>query len=130
MAVIGVGLDLVDVARAEQILEIHRRRVLDRLLTEGERAYVTGMKHPARHLAVRLAAKEAVYKALQVLPGARNIGWNEIEVLRGPEGRPSIRLHGLAARLLDEQGRPRIHLSLTHSELSAAAVVVLETDAP
>ena len=121
----GVGIDLVDIVRAEGMLEAHRRRVLERLLTDAERQYVIGMKHPARHLAVRLAAKEAVYKALQSLPGAREVGWREIEVIRGGDGRPSIRLHGLAEQLLEQHGRPRILVSLTHSELSAAAVAIL-----
>jgi holo-[acyl-carrier protein] synthase len=126
MAVIGLGIDIVDVARAEAMLTPHRRRVLDRLLTEAERAYVNGMRHPARHLAVRLAAKEAVYKALQALPGARPVGWREIEVVRGRHGRPEIRLHGLAAALVAARGPLRIHVSLTHSDVTAAAAAVLE----
>ncbi|MBL8985247.1 MAG: holo-ACP synthase [Gemmatimonadales bacterium] len=126
MAVIGLGIDVVDIARAEAMLAEHRKRVLDRLLTEGEHAYVMGMPHPPRHLAVRLAAKEAVYKALQVLPGSRAVGWREIEVTRADHGRPVIALHGLAHRLVDERIGARIHLSLTHSELSAVAVAILE----
>lgn len=129
MAVIGIGVDVVDVARAEAMLAPHRRRVLDRLLRDGERAYVFQMPHPARHLAVRLAAKEAVYKALQALPGSRQIGWKDLEVLRGPTGRPSVRPHGLAAEVLVANGSPAIHLSLTHSDQSAVAMAVVESRA-
>jgi holo-[acyl-carrier protein] synthase len=127
MAIIGLGIDVVDIARAEAMLEPRRRRVLDRLLTADELSYVNRMRHPARHVAVRLAAKEAVYKALQALPGTRAVGWREIEVVRGDHGRPLIRLHGLARRVHSEQGEPRIHLSLTHSDLSAVASAILES---
>ena len=126
MAVIGLGIDVVDIARADAMLADHRKRVLERLLTEGELQYVTAMPHPSRHLAVRLAAKEAVYKALQILPGGRGIGWREIEVVKTEHGRPIIHLHGLAHRLVAERIGARIHLSLTHSDLSAVAVAILE----
>ena len=126
MALIGLGIDVVDVARAEAMLEAHRKRVLGRLLTEAEQHYVTRMRYPARHLAVRLAAKEAVYKAFQALPGTRGIGWREIEVVRDVQGRPNVSLHGLAGRILAEQPGARVHVSLTHSELSAAAVAIIE----
>ncbi len=126
MAVVGLGIDVVDIDRAEAMLAPRRRRVLDRLLTVDELAYVMRMRYPARHLAVRLAAKEAVYKAMQSLPGSRAIGWREIEVVRGEHGRPLVRLHGLAHTVLTEQGAPTIHLSLTHSDRSAVAAAILE----
>lgn len=126
MAVIGLGVDVVDIARAEAMLEAHRRRVIERLLTADEVAYVSSMPHPPRHLAVRLAAKEAVYKALQSLPDSRGIGWREIEVVRGEYGRPTIRLHGLAAQVLSRRPGARVHVSLTHSDLSAVATALLE----
>ncbi len=126
MAVIGLGIDLVDVARAARLLAAHEGRALVRLLTDAERAYLEGRHNPAPHFAVRLAAKEAVYKALQALPDARAVGWRDIEVVRADEGQPSIRLHGLAERIVALTGRCEIHLSLTHTETSAAAVAVLE----
>lgn len=127
MALIGLGVDVVDIARAEAMLAAHRRRVLDRLLTSAELEYVMSMPHPPRHLAVRLAAKEAVYKALQALPNARGIGWREIEVIRAPSGRPTIELHGLAKQVLDAEVGARVHVSLTHSDLSAVATAILES---
>ena len=127
MAVIGIGVDVVDVERAEAMLAPHRRRVLDRLLRDAERDYVFRMPHPARHLAVRLAAKEAVFKALQALPGSRQIGWMDLEVLRGSTGRPSVQVHGAAADVLAANGDPTIHLSLTHSDRSAVAMAVVES---
>jgi holo-[acyl-carrier protein] synthase len=128
MAVIGVGIDLVEVREAHRLLERWGDRLMNRVLTDAERAYVTRYDKPARYLAVRLAAKEAVYKALQSLPEAAAIGWREIEVERAQGGRPSIRLHGRAARIAAANGDPRILVSLTHTETTAGAVAVVEID--
>jgi holo-[acyl-carrier protein] synthase len=126
VAIVGLGIDVVDIERAEAMFAVRRRRVLTRLLTSPELEYVEKMRHPARHLAVRLAAKEAVYKALQSLPDSRGVGWREIEVLRGPHGKPSIALHGRAAEVVALRPGARVHVSLTHSDRSAVAVAVLE----
>lgn len=126
MAIIGIGIDLVDIVRAERILARHGERALRRLLFPSERAYVEGMVLPARHFAVRLAAKEAVYKACQALPGAVGIGWRDIEVTRALSGRPGIALHGTARDVVAAAGHVRIHISLTHTDQTAGAVAVVE----
>lgn len=126
MSVAGLGTDLVEIERAARLLARKGDHALERLLTPAERAYVSGRPDPASHLAARLAAKEAVYKALQSLPGARGIGWRDIEVLRDAAGRPAVALHGLAERLVRQRGDGRIHLSMTHSATAAAAVAILE----
>ena len=97
MAVIGIGIDLVDNAEAARLLDRWGDRLLRRLLTDAEREYVIRAALPAQHLAVRLAAKEAVYKALQSLPGTRALRWRQIEVLRQNSGRPTVLLHAEAA---------------------------------
>jgi len=61
------------------------------------------------------------------LPGARAIGWRDIEVTRDDEGRPAIRLHGVAQQLAEEQGGVRIQVSLTHSSTAAGAVAVVSS---
>ncbi|NOT08594.1 MAG: holo-ACP synthase [Gemmatimonadales bacterium] len=128
MALAGLGIDLVDVEEAERLLERWGDRLLRRMLTDAERKYVEGFAHPAKYLAVRLAAKEAVYKALQTVGDAREVRWRQIEVLRRGDGHPSIRLHGAAAAVAAAGGVTRISLSLTHTERSAAAVAVIERD--
>jgi holo-[acyl-carrier protein] synthase len=125
VSVIGVGVDLVDLARVARMLEDKGEHALLRLFTESERSYLATRPDPTGHAAARIAAKEAVYKAMQSLPGARAIGWRDMEVTRDEEGRPAIRLHGLAAKLAAEQGGVRIQVSLTHSSLSAGAVAVV-----
>lgn len=124
MNVVGIGIDLVDIARVKALFARHAPRAERRLLTAAEAAYVNDSSEPARHAAARVAAKEAVYKALQSLPGARAIGWADIEVVRGPEGRPGVRLHGRAATVASAVPGLQVHLSLTHAETAAGAVAV------
>ena len=124
VAVIAIGLDVVEMPRARELFARHGDRILDRTLTDGERAYVSSLGDPVPAFAARLAAKEAMYKALQVIPGARQVGWREIGVQRLADGRPTIVLTGRAAKLLP--AGVRIHVSLSHSRDVAAAVVILE----
>lgn len=128
MSALGVGVDLVEVARVAAIIADKGGRVFARLLTAAERAYCESRPDPATHVAVRLAAKEAVYKALQGSDDARGIGWREIEVMRAPDGRPDVRLTGLAAERARQLGAKRVLLSLSHTHLAAVAVAVLERD--
>lgn len=127
MSVIGVGLDVVEVDRARSILARFGERAMIRFLTESERAYVTKQPDPAPHFAVRIAAKEAAYKALQSLPGMRAVGWHELEVAREEDGRPRMICSGLAATIPRELS---LHLSLTHTHGVAGAVAVLSRDTP
>jgi holo-[acyl-carrier protein] synthase len=125
VSVIGVGIDLVDLDRIARMFQSKGEHAFGRLFTEQERAYLATRPDPTGNAAARIAAKEAVYKAMQSLPGARAIGWREIEVTRDEDGRPEILLHGLAARLADELGGVSIQISLTHSAVSAGAVAVV-----
>ena len=126
MSVVGVGIDLVDLERVRALLAKKGEQAMTRFFSEREREYLASREDPTGHAAARIAAKEAVYKALQALPGARGVGWREIEVARDGEGRPAIRLSGLAAQVAAEQGGLRIQISLTHSATSAGAIAVVE----
>jgi holo-[acyl-carrier protein] synthase len=125
VSAVGVGVDLVEVERARQMIADKGAHVFDRLLTVTEAEYCRSRPNPAEHVAVRLAAKEAVYKALQGSEAARGIGWREIEVVRAPDGRPAVALSGLAAERAAAMGVARVLLSLSHTHLAAVAVAVL-----
>jgi len=127
VSLIGLGIDLVDLERVRRMLEDKGEHAMHRLFTADERAYLATRPDPTGHAAARMAAKEAVYKAMQSLPGARAIGWRDIEVTRDEEGRPAIRLHGVAQQLAEEQGGVRIQVSLTHSSTAAGAVAVVSS---
>lgn len=126
VSVVGVGIDLIELDRVRDMLERRRDQVFERLLSVHEREYVESRDDPVPHLAARLAAKEAVYKALQELPGARGVGWRDIEVWRDESGKPSVTLTGAALAAANANGPLKIHLSLTHTHVSAAAVAVIE----
>jgi holo-[acyl-carrier protein] synthase len=126
VTVVGVGIDLVDLERIRNLLASKGEYAMARFFSDREREYLASRADATGHAAARIAAKEAVYKAMQALPGARGVGWREIEVSRDAEGRPAIELHGLAARVSDERGGLRIQISLTHSATSAGAIAIVE----
>ena len=114
----GAGVDLLEIARIERALD-RRPRLGDRLFTEGERSYAGARARPARHLAARFCAKEAVTKAL----GLSHLAPRDIEVLAGGD-RVGLRLHGVAGRRAQELGVD-VRISLTHTRDLAAAVATL-----
>jgi holo-[acyl-carrier protein] synthase len=126
--VIGLGLDLVDIERVVRMLERDGERLTTRLLTDAELEYCSRMQKPATHIAARVAAKEAAFKALSGTTEARAIGWREIEVLHDMHRRPELVLHGRARARAIELGVGRILLTLSHSQQTAGAVVLLERE--
>ena len=125
--IIGVGVDLVEISRVRTMIAAQGERALLRLFTEAERQYCGGMANPARHYAVRVAAKEAAFKALSGSEEARGIGWREMEVELDEIGRPSLRLHGRATARAKELGVTKTWISLSHGDDLATAFVVLES---
>lgn len=113
----GVGVDVVDVARLRRVLA-RTPRLAERLFTDGER------HRPVESLAARFAAKEAVAKALGAPGGLR---WRDAEVCAGERGRPVLALHGGVAAEAAAQGIRVWHLSLSHDGGIATAVVVAES---
>lgn len=125
MTPLGIGIDVVDVPRVERLLERKGDRALRRLLTDGERAYCLAQSEPARHIAARLAAKEAAFKAFHSGGARRMIGWQEIEVLRQNHGEPTLALHRRARASAEDLHVARALVSLSHSHAHAVAVVLL-----
>jgi holo-[acyl-carrier protein] synthase len=125
VSVLAVGIDVVEVSRARHLLGKQGARVYTRLLTRDEAKYCKAQREPAPHVAARLAVKEAAYKALQGTAAARGIGWRDIELVRGRDGTPSLKLHNLAAKRAEGMGASRVLVSLSHTHDTAAAVVIL-----
>ena len=125
--IIGIGVDLVEISRVRTMIASQGERALLRLFTENEREYCSDMANPARHFAVRVAAKEAAFKALSGTQEARAIGWREMEVELDEIGRPSLRLHGRASARAKELGVVKSWISLSHGDDLATAFVVLES---
>lgn len=123
--ILGLGIDLVDVARIERALKRFGPRFLDRILCDAEQRHCQSQPTPAVCVAARFAAKEAVSKAFGTGIGAE-LGWKDIEVVHLPSGQPSVQLHGAGVELLKSRSGRSIHLSITHTASHASAVAVIE----
>ena len=129
MALLGTGVDLVEVERVGRMLENGPRgeRFKRRVFTHGERGYSDACSRPAEAYAARFAAKEALLKALGSCGGpAWGFPWQDIDVLHSPTGAPCLQLSGRVGHVAGELGIGRMHLSLSHERSMAVAVVVLE----
>ena len=124
MRIVGHGIDLVAVARVSEMLQRHPERFLGRCFTEAEAAYCdAGGRRRGEHLAARFAAKEAAVKALGT--GFRGgVSFLDVEVTRGPAGRPGLRVGGEAARVAAAAGVTDWWLSLSHTDEHAIASVI------
>jgi holo-[acyl-carrier protein] synthase len=123
--VIGVGTDLIEIARIAQSVDRFGERFLRRVFTPREIEYCRQKKNAAESFAARFAAKEAGAKALGT-GISRGVGWLELEVTRSPGERPMLQLTGRAAARAHSLGVAHIALSLTHSRDVALAVVIME----
>ncbi len=117
--IVGVGVDLVDVARFERSLE-RTPRLRERLFAPSERAL------PVRSLAARFAAKEALIKAVG---HSTEFRWHDMEIISDEHRNPAFAVSGGVAEALAEIGAVRVHLSMSHDGGSAMAFVVAEGDA-
>ncbi len=125
--IVGTGIDLCEVDRIRKaITSPHGRRLVERVFTAREIAYAERKANPYERYAARFAAKEAGMKALGT--GWRGgLGWQDLEVVNEPSGRPTLKLHGRAAEIAAKLGVVRISLSITHTADQAMASVILES---
>ena len=120
MEILGLGVDVCEIARMERALKRHPT-MRERVFTPEEVAYCDSKARPAESYAGRFAAREAVIKALG---GYRGRGWQDISVGRGPAGAPEIRLSGNAKRRADALGISNVLITFTHERTLAVAVAV------
>lgn len=123
-ATIGIGCDLIEVERIQQIIERHGDRFLTKTFTDEERAYCTTLKFPHKHYAARWAAKEAVAKAFSTGFG-EHLDWTSISVYHGERQEPLIRLDEKGSAFLREVGGTSVLISLSHTETHAMAFATL-----
>jgi holo-[acyl-carrier protein] synthase len=118
--ILGLGVDLCEIARMERALSRHPT-MRHRVFTPEEIAYCDSKARPAESYAGRFAAREAVIKALG---GYRGRGWQDISVTRSPSGAPAVRLEGNAKRRADAIGVTDVLISFTHERTNAIAFAV------
>ena len=117
MSVLGIGIDVVDIARFGETLE-RTPAMRERLFTEQERV------RPLASLAARFAAKEALAKALGAPTG---MGWHDAEIVNAATGDPRLEMRGSVLARAKDLGVAHVHVSLSHDAGIASAVVLLES---
>jgi len=123
--IVGLGMDIVAIARIRRAHEQFGDRFLARIFTGGEREYAGGKRDPVPALAARFAAKEAALKALGT-GAARGVRFRDVEVVRAEGEAPRILFHGAARHRFESLAALSASLTLTHDAGLASAVVVLE----
>ena len=123
--IVAIGIDLVEIARIEEVFERRGDRFRARVFTEGEISYCERRASKLASYAARFAAKEAAMKALGT-GWSDGVGWMDVEVVSEQSGAPALRLHGRALERMREIGATKAHISLTHSGNLAIAEVLLE----
>lgn len=119
MRIIGLGVDLAEIDRVEALVAKYPK-FAERCFTEHEREYAMRYAKPARRLAARFAGKEAVMKSMGT--GWRRIRWTDIEITGG--GKPTVNLYGTAKRRADMLGVTEIHVTITHTDVTAMVMAV------
>ena len=123
--ILGLGIDIIEVARIQSSHERFGERFLSRILHPNEIIYCMSYKEPAPFLAARFAAKEAISKAFGTGIGAQ-LGWQDMEVGRKASGEPFVILHEAGQKLLRERGARAVLISLSHTQTYATAVAILD----
>src|SRR6266705_4221559 len=122
--IVGTGIDIAEVPRIAESIQRFGDRFLRRVFTESEIRYCASKANRVERYAARFAAKEAAMKALGT-GWSRGVRWRDIEVVRQPGGRPTIKFHGKAADFADRLSAKNIALSLSHTPEQAIASVIL-----
>ncbi len=125
---IQAGTDIVSVPRIQRLIEDRGSAFLERWFTADEIAYCSSMAQPSLHYAARLAAKEAVVKALRTA-GQGPVPWHGIEIRRDDSGAPSVTLSGHVLEEAMGQGVSEISISLSHCQEFATAVAIADRSA-
>src|SRR5262249_41196907 len=123
--IVGTGVDLAEVPRIRASIERFGSRFIDRIFTPAEIAYVESKANRYQRYAARFAAKEAGMKAIGT--GWRHgVTWRDFEVANLPSGKPTLKLHGIAARVAEHLRVRNVSLSITHTAELGMAHVILE----
>lgn len=125
MAIVGLGTDIIEIARIEQSLT-RSPRLVQRVLTDSEQQILAAHGQPVRYFAKRFAAKEAAAKALGTGIG-RGISFQHFTVSNDPSGRPQLELTGPAKALADSMQVRSVWLSISDEQAYACATVILES---
>lgn len=122
----GIGIDIIDISRIEHSIAQYGDIFLSKLFTDNEIQYCKSKQFPTQHFAARFAAKEAFSKAVST-GWSGEFEWKNVEVKNDPAGKPDLILYGKTAETLLGYS---VFLSMSHSDTSVIAFVVIEKNTP
>jgi len=125
--IVGVGVDIVEIERVHDLVERHGASFLNKVFTPAEIELCQDRPRSAEHFAARFAAKEAVVKALGT-GFQKGVMWKDIQVLNGELGEPVAELSDGAAARAEALNVTGLHVSLSHGQQHAVAMVVAEAE--
>ncbi len=125
--IVGLGSDIVENERIEELYNKHKEKFLKRIFTKNEIDYALGHSNPIPYLASRFAVKEATVKALN-LQGFSGFSWKDIEVCGKNFGKKTLSFHRKALELTREKKVTNQQISLSHCDHFSMAVVILESE--
>jgi holo-[acyl-carrier protein] synthase len=123
--ILGVGIDIIEVARIAASLEKFGHRFGERILSREESEYCLSHANPAPFVAARFAAKEAISKSFGTGIGS-HLGWQDMEIAHRVSGEPYVILHGKGKKLFESRKAKSIFVSISHTKDYAAVAAILE----
>jgi holo-[acyl-carrier protein] synthase len=118
------GIDIIEISQIKRLIDLYGNKFLSRVFTTKEISYCETQFRSEQHLAVRLAAKEAVMKALGC--GWNNgVQWKQIEIVKNTLGQPVVLLSGETLKIYNAKGYLNCAVSMSHSKSYAIASVVM-----
>lgn len=125
--IIGIGTDIVETARIQKLVEKYGEHFVDKILRPAEATACNASANKIHRIAARFAAKEALSKAFGI-GISETIHFQNIEITNGSHGEPHLTLYESARELQSKLHITRIHLSMSHADNYATAVVILESE--
>lgn len=122
--ILGQGIDIIEVNRIQKAIE-KSKSFKEKIFTANEINYCESKNNKFQAYSVRFAAKEAFFKAIGT-GWAKGMKWTDVEVYNNDEGKPFLKLHGIALEISEKNNVCNIHLSLSHIKDTAIASVILE----
>ena len=120
--VLGLGIDIIEIARIKKSIDRYGDKFLEKVFTEGEISYCNSKFNKFQHFAARFAAKEAVYKAL-ASGWKEGLRWKDIEIQNDNSGMPSIKPSGKLKSFLSDDTQLRISISHSDNYVTSVAII-------
>lgn len=121
--VIGLGVDILEVKRIQDIIDKYGDKFLTRIFTPKEISYCNNKKRRVESFAARFSAKEAFIKAIA---SSYNIEYQEIEIINKENKKPKVKLYGKALKAAEEKNVSEILISLSHEKNYATANIIIK----